>query len=73
MTSEFEFLCLAVDKKKKSVCRDILFIRSILSPLQDEKPKISIFSYITVTTVEGVILCSASCANRFSISFPAAG
>ena len=35
-------LCLAV-VKKRSVCRDILFTRSILSSLQDEKPKISIF------------------------------
>lgn len=71
MSSEFEFLCLAV-VKKRSVCRDVLFTRSILSPLQDEKPKISIFSYITVTTVEGVIVCFASCANRLSIPFSAA-
>lgn len=43
-----------------------------MSSLQDEEPKVSVFSYTTVTIVEDITLCFASCANRLSISFPAA-
>lgn len=46
-------------------------MRSVLSSLQDEEPKVSVFSYTTVTIVEDTVLRFASCVNRLSISFPA--